>query len=963
MSNFQQGTKLLNKSQHLIKSFHVSPFISLVYKNESGEVQQNKVAFSNISQQFYVCCADDKINIIEYATGERLYTIQADSNVNCISLSSDDRFLAVSCKSGQVTIYSMKQLKALRTLRVGVSSPVIHLAYSPDDTFLAMAHGDGSIDIYLTTGDQEEETTTSQQQNFTKLLFTIRKHHQAQIHLMKWIDNLWLASCGLDGVKIVQIGNEEDESRPFKIIAKLHDNRNDIREVILLKEEESESESRPVYLFTAGYGSLYQFTWTSNAFTLSKTIPIKHYVTSLTEIKTIEKSFTLVGCTPVKKKNNLIRVKVKKPTAQEKQSNKKKSDNSDLVDEGVKVEYIPEKSIIGLSQLFKISDSEIFAVTVDSNFAIFKQVTKDDNNNSKVNLKKKLGKKEDVTEIASSGLLFEKTGQRLGFNDDILDMALFTSRNMLAVATNSENIILMNVKDANQDPFEIVGHTEMVLSMDRSKDKEQRYLVTGSKDKTVRVWDVSKYGNTNGDDFVTPVAVGTSHLSGVTAVCVSNHKRKVNDSDVEDFSIFSASDDGVVKKWQLSNCNLLGTTAECHKKTVSEIAISPDDSLIATASADKTAKVLDANDLKVVFEFPHKRAVWCVKFSPVDKVLATGCSDNNIRIWSLKTGNCVKVLEGHDTSVLKMQFLNNGSQLISADANGVVRLWVIKTGECIKVFGDAHKDRIWAIAVDHKTNQLITGGEDSIINIWEDNTEEIKEEQRKEVDLSVIQDQELRNLERQGKMKDVLKKAIELDRPKLTYSTIEKLIKTDEKKVLDALILELPKLHLMHLFQYCIDWNSNSKFSQIAQLVLKTMFDLLDPSFVDIAYEKSVDALTLYSQRHLKRISYLEQKSFILEHALNQMNALTPLHSTSSRNNNNIETLKELSKKRKEMSNIHDGEQSKKVTKQPLQIKTVEVVDEDVEFSDYGEMDDDAEEGDDEQQAISHEPSLKKVKQ
>ncbi|KAG2373959.1 hypothetical protein C9374_011624 [Naegleria lovaniensis] len=955
MSNFQQGTKLLNKSQHLIKSFHVSPFISLVYKNESGEVQQNKVAFSNISQQFYVCCADDKINIVEYSTGERLYTIQADSNVNCISLSSDDRFLAVSCKSGQVTIYSMKQLKALRTLRVGVASPVIHLAYSPDDTFLAMAHGDGSIDIYLTAGVQEEDTT--QQQNFTKLLFTIRKHHQAQIHLMKWIDNLWLASCGLDGVKIVQIGNEEDENRPFKIIAKLHDNRNDIREVILLKQEENDSESRPVFLFTAGYGSLYQFTWASNAFTLSKTIPIKHYVTSLTEIKTTdEKSFTLVGCSPVKKKNNLIRVTIRKPSTQEKQS-KKKSDN-DLLDDGVKVEYIPEKTIIGLSQLFKLSDSEIFAVTVDSNFAIFKQITKDESN--KVNLKKKLGKKEDVTEIASSGLLFEKTGQRLGFNDDVLDMALFTSRNMLAIATNSENVILMNVKDANQDPFEIVGHTEMVLSMDRSKEKDQRYLVTGSKDKTVRVWDVSKYGNTNGDDFVTPVAVGTSHLSGVTAVCVSNHKRKVNDS--EDFFVFSASDDGVIKKWQLSNCNLLGTTADCHKKTVSEIAISPDDSLIATASADKTAKVLDANDLsKVVFEFPHKRAVWCVKFSPVDKVLATGCSDNNIRIWSLKTGNCVKVLEGHDTSVLKMQFLNNGSQLISADANGVVRLWVIKTGECIKVFGDAHKDRIWAIAVDHKTNQLITGGEDSVINIWEDNTEEIKEDQRKEVDLSVMQDQELRNLERQGKMKDVLKKAIELDRPKLTYSTIEKLIKTDEKKVLDALILELPKLQLMHLFQYCIDWNSNSKFSQIAQLVLKTMFDLLEPSFVDIAYEKSVDALTLYSQRHLKRISYLEQKSFILEHALNQMNALTPL------NNSNVETLKELStKKRKEMStnNIDEEKESKKTAKQPLQIKTVEVVDEDVEFSDY-DMDgeaDDVEDHDDENIKPSQ-PSQKKVKQ
>ena len=941
--NFQQNTKTLNKSQHLIKSYQISPFISLVYKNESGELQQNRVAVSHVSQQFYVCCADDKINIVEYSTGERLYTIQADSNITCITLSSDDRFLAASGKNGHVTIYSLKQLKPLRTLRVGQLSPIVQLAYSPDDAFLAMAHGDGSIDIYYTSGVQEESNESSlQQQNFTKLLFTIKRHHQGQIHLMKWIDNLWLATSGMDGLKIMQIGDEdESNNRPYKIIASLHDNRNDIRDAILLKEQKDEDHSTPVFLLTSGYGSIYQYTWNASkqSFQQSKTIPIKHYLSNMIEITEEGDEYIVVGCTPVKKKNNLTRITLKKPTL----STDKKKKKEVFDDEGVRVEYMPDKSLIGLSQLFKMSNEELFAVTVDSNFAVLKRVTLEDG--SKTVTKKKKEDAGAVIEVATSGVLFTKQGQRLGFNDDVLDMSLFSSKNMLAVATNSENVILFDLNDANQDPVEVVGHTEMVLSLDRSKDKDQRYLVTGSKDKSIRVWDVSKYENR--EEGVECIATGTGHLSGVTAVCVSNHKKKLSGKD--DFVMFSASDDGVVKKWQLTTCALLGTNSDSHKKTVSEIAISPDDTMIATASADKTAKVFDANDLsKVLFDLPHKRAVWCVKFSPVDKVLATGSSDNQIRIWSLKTGNCVKVLQGHDQSVLKMQFLNNGTQLLSADANGVVRLWVIKTGECVKVFGEAHTNRIWAIAVDQKTNQLITGGEDSRINIWEDNTEEVKEEQRNEVSLSVIQDQELRNLERQGKMKDVLRKAIELDRPKLTYSVIEKLLKGDEKSVLDALIMELPKLHLMHLFQYCIDWNSNSKFSQIAQLVLKTMFELLDPSFVDIAYEKSVDALTLYSQRHLKRITYLEQKSFILDHALNQMNALTPIESAS------VETLKEVSKKRKEMDQATSSSEDVK----PSTVKTVEVVGDD----ELDEFDDEEYDGEDMQDEQVAEPNSKKVK-
>ena len=61
----------------------------------------------------------------------------------------------------------------------------------------------------------------------------------------------------------------------------------------------------------------------------------------------------------------------------------------------------------------------------------------------------------------------------------------------------------------------------------------------------------------------------------------------------------------------------------------------------------------------------HKKGIWCVRFSPVDQCLATSSADSTIKIWALSDFTCVKTLEGHTSSVLKICFLTRGMQLVS----------------------------------------------------------------------------------------------------------------------------------------------------------------------------------------------------------------------------------------------------------------------------------------------------------
>jgi len=52
-----------------------------------------------------------------------------------------------------------------------------------------------------------------------------------------------------------------------------------------------------------------------------------------------------------------------------------------------------------------------------------------------------------------------------------------------------------------------------------------------------------------------------------------------------------------------------------------------------------------------------------------------------------------QTFEGHTVSVLRVSFLTHGMQLLSAGSDGLLKLWTIKTNECVATY-DAHDDRV-----------------------------------------------------------------------------------------------------------------------------------------------------------------------------------------------------------------------------------------------------------------------------
>lgn len=82
-------------------------------------------------------------------------------------------------------------------------------------------------------------------------------------------------------------------------------------------------------------------------------------------------------------------------------------------------------------------------------------------------------------------------------------------------------------------------------------------------------------------------------------------------------------------------------------------------------------------------------------------------------------------------SVLRVCWVSEGQQLLSTASDGLLKLWTVKTRQCVQTF-DEHQDKTWAMAVSKDETRVVTGGEDAVLVLWRDVTQEEKEKAAEE---------------------------------------------------------------------------------------------------------------------------------------------------------------------------------------------------------------------------------------
>ena len=236
------------------------------------------------------------------------------------------------------------------------------------------------------------------------------------------------------------------------------------------------------------------------------------------------------------------------------------------------------------------------------------------------------------------------------------------TKQQFAVATTLNTAILYTLEGEEISRFE--GHTDMVTSIAFSGDGTQ--LLTGSLDRTLRLWDVET-GET--------IRVFEGHIGVVLDIDFSKDgKYAVSSSGDETIANISTdATERTVRVWDVETGETLHEF-KLNSGFVRAVAISPDNKYVMAGSWDSSqGGKLTLWDIETGAEvrrfFGHANIVTGITFSPDGKYIYSSSWDSTLRVWDFNTAVEIARYATFGDRLLRLSISPDGQYALVASGN------------------------------------------------------------------------------------------------------------------------------------------------------------------------------------------------------------------------------------------------------------------------------------------------------
>jgi WD40 repeat protein len=294
----------------------------------------------------------------------------------------------------------------------------------------------------------------------------------------------------------------------------------------------------------------------------------------------------------------------------------------------------------------------------------------------------------------------------------------------LVVGQNDGSALMcpLNFTGTRGEPTRAHLHEGEILAVTISADG--RFLITGSADKTAKVWDL-----TATDPWHSPVKILAGHSGGVSLIAVSKDGRR----------IITGGHQNTPRLWRFSTgASLPPLLLHKIEESIDWLDLSSDGRWLVSggrwayaaltdltaADPSKSYTILPSYGGPVGFAVfsPDSKQILTAAGMPADELAEASTPEFVARVWDISSGPPFSAteLQGHTDVISDAKFLNHGAYWATASFDGTIRIWDPKEPGPAKpsYVLRGHDGYVVRLATTKDGNWLATMSMDGTARLW-----------------------------------------------------------------------------------------------------------------------------------------------------------------------------------------------------------------------------------------------------